>query len=305
MIKYFKLFNILFVSFLIFLLIISFHEYFGLHLNRYYPDFYFFECNYKMSYEKYTECKSQKFLYKYIWIENGLVENLQLVLLILAIVIIISSINNYNLKKNKIFKYFLIIKLFGLSFVFLEETSWMQHFLSYNTPEVVANINYQKEFNLHNISRIFNEIPRSLVLIWCCFGPILYFLIKNKIKEEMKIILLPSNRIIFISLILIFFTLPNIVVDKFNLLGWNNLHLNYAGNEFNHSRHLIFSPLIKEGFNLYQLMIILFSSNYFRFSEFQELIFYYYFFSHTIFFVHKFKYINENSNNHIKYMSES
>ena len=305
MIKYFKLFNILFISFLIFLLIISFHEYFGFNLNRYYPDFYFFECNYKMSYEQYTECESQKFLFKYIWIENGLVENLQLVLLILAIVIIISSINNYNLKKNKIFKYFLITKLFGLSFVFLEETSWMQHFLSYNTPEVVANINYQEEFNLHNISRIFNEIPRSLVLIWCCFGPILYFFIKNKIKEGMKIILLPSNRIIFISLILIFFTLPNIVVDKFNLLDWNNLHLNYAGNEFNHSRHLIFSPLIKEGFNLYQLMIILFSSNYFRFSEFQELIFYYYFFSHTIFFVHKIKYINENSNNHIKYISES
>ena len=154
MIKYFKLFNILFISFLIFLLIISFHEYFGFNLNRYYPDFYFFECNYKMSYEQYTECESQKFLFKYIWIENGLVENLQLVLLILAIVIIISSINNYNLKKNKIFKYFLITKLFGLSFVFLEETSWMQHFLSYNTPEVVANINYQEEFNLHNISRI-------------------------------------------------------------------------------------------------------------------------------------------------------
>ena len=189
--------------------------------------------------------------------------------------------------------------------MFFEETSWLQHFLSFKTPDIIENLNYQKEFNLHNISRIFNEIPRSLVLIWCCFGSISYFLIKNKINEEVKTILLPSNKILFISLVLILFTLPNIVVDKFNLLDWYNLHINYAGNELKHERHLIFSPLIKEGFDLYQFMIVLLSSNYFRFSEFQELIFYYYFYSHTLFFVHKLKYIHENSNNHIRHIPES
>jgi len=305
MIKYFKLFNILFIVFLFFLLIISFHEYFGFHLNRYYPDFYSYDCNYKMLFEQYTECKSKKLFYKNLWIENGLVENLQLILLISAIMLIIYSIIKFNLKKNKIFYYFLIVKFLGLSFVFFEETSWLQHFLSFKTPDIIENINYQKEFNLHNISRIFNEIPRSLVLIWCCFGSISYFLIKNKINEEVKIILLPSNKILFTSLVLILFTLPNIVVDKFNLLDWYNLHINYAGNEFKHERHLIFSPLIKEGFNLYQFMIVLLSSNYFRFSEFQELIFYYYFYSHTLFFVHKLKYINENSDNHIRHIPES
>ena len=305
MIKYFKLFNILFIIFLFFLLIISFHEYFGFHLNRYYPDFYSYECNYKMLFEQYTECKSKKLFYNNLWIENGLVENLQLILLILAIIPIIYSIIKYNLKKNKIFYYFLIVKFLGLSFVFFEETSWLQHFLSFKTPDLIENINYQKEFNLHNISRIFNEIPRSLVLIWCCFGSISYFLIKNNINEEVKIILLPSNKILFTSLVLILFTLPNLVVDKFNLLDWYNLHINYAGNEFKHERHLIFSPLIKEGFDLYQFMIVLLSSNYFRFSEFQELIFYYYFYSHTLFFVHKLKYIHENSNNHIRHIPES
>ena len=305
MIKYFKLFNILFIVFLFFLLIISFHEYFGFHLNRYYPDFYSYDCNYKMLFEQYTECKSKKLFYKNLWIENGLVENLQLILLISAIILIIYSIIKYNLKKNKFFYYFLIVKLLGLSFVFFEETSWLQHFLSFKTPDIIENINYQKEFNLHNISRIFNEIPRSFVLIWCCFGSISYFLIKNKINEEVKIILLPSNKILFTSLVLILFTLPNIVVDKFNLLDWYNLHINYAGNELKHERHLIFSPLIKEGFNLYQFMIVLLSSNYFRFSEFQELIFYYYFYSHTLFFVHKLKYIHENSNNHIRHIPES
>jgi hypothetical protein len=298
--KYFKLINVLFILFIIILLLISFNEYFGLHLNRYYPEFYFYECHYKLSHENYTECKSKSFWYKYIWVENGLVENLQLILLFSTIILIITSLIKINLKKLKIFKYFLILNLIGLSFIFFEETSWMQHFLLFKTPEIIENINYQKEFNLHNSFRIFNEIPRSLVLIWCCFGSISYFLLKNKVNEEVKIILLPSNKIIFISLILILFTLPNVMVDKFHLLDWYNLHINYAGNEFGHERHLIFSPLIKEGFNLYQFMIVLLSSNYFRFSEFQELIFYYYFHSHTIYFIHKLKiYINENSNNNI------
>ena len=96
MIKYFKLFNILFIIFLFFLLIISFHEYFGFHLSRYYPNFYPYECNYKLPFEQYTECKSKKLFYKNIWVENGLVENLQLVLLISAIVPIIYSIIKYN-----------------------------------------------------------------------------------------------------------------------------------------------------------------------------------------------------------------
>ena len=287
--KYFKLINVLFILFIIIILLISFNEYFGLHLNRYYPEFYFYECHHKLSYENYTECKSKNFWYKYIWIENGLVENLQLILLFLTIILIITSLFKINLKELKIFKYFLILNLIGLSFIFFEETSYMQNFLLFKTPDIIENINYQKEFNLHNSFRIFNEIPRSLILIWCCFGSISCIFIKKKINQEIKIILLPSNKIIFISLILIFFSLPHLIVDKFDLLNWNNLHLNYAGNDFKHEVHLIISPLIKEGFNIYQFMVILLSSEYFRFSEFQELIFYYYFHSHTIYFIHQLK----------------
>lgn len=298
--KYVRFANVLFILFVIIILLASFNEYFGLHLNRYYPEFFFYECHYKLPYEDYTECKSKNFWYKYIWVENGLVENLQLIFLLSTIILIVTSLSKINLNKFKNFKYFLIVNLVGLSFIFFEETSWMQHFLSFKTPNFIENINYQKEFNLHNSFRIFNEIPRSLVLIWCCFGSISYFFLKNKINEEIKIILLPSNKIIFISLILIIFTIPYLIVDKFHLLDWNNLHLNYAGNEFRHERHLIFSPLITEGFNLYQLTFVIIGSNYFRFSEFQELIFYYYFLLHTIYFINKLKiYINENSSNYL------
>ena len=43
--RYFKLINALFILFIIILLLISFNEFFGLHLNRYYPEFYFYECH--------------------------------------------------------------------------------------------------------------------------------------------------------------------------------------------------------------------------------------------------------------------
>lgn len=41
-----------------------------------------------------------------------------------------------------------------------EEISWGQTFLQWNTPEYWAQINYQKETNLHNTSRLFNQVPR-------------------------------------------------------------------------------------------------------------------------------------------------
>ncbi len=287
MIKYSKIINLLFLLVIFFLLVVSFNEYFGRFLNKYYPDFYAYKCSFKLSYEEYEECRSHNTWYKHIWIENGLVENLQLIFLFISIVILSLTLKNATFRKYKIFKIFLILKLFGISFIFFEESSWLQHFLSYQTPEILKNINYQKEFNLHNTSRIFNEIPRSIVLIWCCFSSIFFFILKKKVSSEISLILLPSNRLIGISILLILFSLPNLLADKLNLIDWYSLHLNYAGDDT--GRHLIFSPLIKEGYNLNQFMIILLSSNYFRFSELQELFFYYYFFIHTIYFTNKIK----------------
>jgi len=296
--KSFNLFFYIFIFLLIFLVSTSFHNYFGQDLNRYYPDIYPYNCHYKLSFEMYNECRSKNIWYKYIWAENGLVENLQILLLIICIIFIIINLFKLKFKNKRIFKIFLILHLLGLLYIFFEEISWLQHFLNYKTPEIIGTINNQKEFNLHNISNIFNEIPRALVLIWCSFSGISYFLLKNKISNEIKIILKPSNKILFISLILIIFTLPDLVVDKFNLLDWSLLHLNYAGNAHGHENHMIYSPLVKEGYNIKQFMIIFISSNYFRFSEFQELIFYYFFLWHTIYVIYNIKILlHENRNN--------
>ena len=41
----------------------------------------------------------------------------------------------------------------GLAFLFFgEETSWMQHYLGFATPESIKEVNAQREFNLHNLN---------------------------------------------------------------------------------------------------------------------------------------------------------
>ena len=127
------------------------------------------------------------------------------------------------------------------------------------------------------------------MLVWCSFSGISLFFLKKKISINIQTILKASNKILFISFILIIFSLPHLIVDKLNLLQWNYLHLNYIGNNFQHTMHMIYSPLIVEGYNYKQMLIIIFSSNYFRFSELQELIFYYYFLWHSIYLVYKIK----------------
>ena len=101
MIKYSKIINLLFLLFIFFLLVISFNEYFGRFLNKYYPDFYAYECSFKLSYEEYDECRSHNTLYKYIWIENGLVENLQLIFLFISIIILSLTLKNSTFRKYK------------------------------------------------------------------------------------------------------------------------------------------------------------------------------------------------------------
>jgi hypothetical protein len=129
--------------------------------------------------------------------------------------------------KNKNYpaiKIFLILEILGLSYFFLEEISYGQHIIKYNTPEFFMNLNNQKEFNLHNISNLFNELPKSLVYIWCGLAIPFVKVFKPKIKKIYSIIINPNNKLIKISVILIIFTLPNLIVSKFDLIQYNLLH---------------------------------------------------------------------------------
>ena len=75
-----------------------------------------------------------------------------------------------------------MVNILGISYIFFEEISYGQHIFNYKSPDIFLNkegflYNKQGEFNIHNISNLFNEIPRTLILIWCCLSiPIIRFL---------------------------------------------------------------------------------------------------------------------------------
>jgi hypothetical protein len=58
-----------------------------------------------------------------------------------------------------------------------EETSWGQHYFGFETPQAIAERNFQKEFNLHNSSSelrgLFDNVPRQLMLLGTIVGGII------------------------------------------------------------------------------------------------------------------------------------
>ena len=102
-----------------------------------------------------------------IWKESGLVEYLQVFFLLLTIFFISIFIKKEyfglkSLEKLLIFFYFL-----GVNYYFFEEISWGQHIFGWQSSDFFLEINSQDETNIHNVSSLFNELPRNLLFVWC------------------------------------------------------------------------------------------------------------------------------------------
>jgi len=194
-----------------------------------------------------------------LWNEGNFVENLQVLLLFFSIILIFLT-SSLIKKKNKYIYYFLIIKCIGLIYFFGEEISWGQHIFHWETHNIFLKYNIQDETNLHNISNLLNELPRTLVLIWCSFSVITVVVISKfqKVNNFIYYVICPSKNLIFISLILIFFTLPDLIIDTFNL---------HPGHLENPKLALFYDQI---------------SFNFLRLSELHELIFCYYFFIYSL-----------------------
>ncbi len=256
--------NIILIIFIVFLLVQAFDQSFGWGLNKMHPEIYF------MTFGTKDEGWSE-----FIWFENGLIETIQIAILLTTILILI----NLYFLKNKFFestliKRFVIIEIFGLSYFFFEEISWGQHFLNFDTFEFFLDkdnffYNHQREINLHNTSRIFNEFPRIFVMIWCSLSIIIFKSIKLKNSKEFSIIIVPNIKLTFISYLLLIFVVPDLIFTKLGIIDFSKLHI--IENE------------IFKGFNLGAMLSVIFSFNFFRLSELQELLFVYYFMWHSLF----------------------
>ena len=215
-------------------------------------------------YCKYFSFKVCSELFKNYWNENGFIENLQAIFVLTSIILLIKV--KLKLKQFNFIHIFIIVKIFALIYYLGEEISWGQHFFKWNSPVIFQEINNQKETNLHNISNLFDQLPRALVYIWCAFSIILVNFTKLKIYKNKDFFLLisPNIKLIYISLLLLVLSIPDIIVDFLNL---HPGHVNEFGKEITES---IFYDII--------------TFNFIRLSELHELIFSFYFLYYSIFF---------------------
>lgn len=202
-------------------------------------------------------CKEINFFNNF-WQENGFVENLQSILLFLSILLTIKYRKAY--KGNLLIRTFLIIYIFGLIYYFGEEISWGQHLFKWETSEFFVNYNNQNETNIHNISNLFDQLPRSLVLLWCGItAPVTITIQKYiKIDKDILYILCPDRKLLIISIALLCLVIPDLLIDKFGLHpGWTD----------------------QNGVRLdnFSYLFDILSFNFIRLSELHELIFSYYF----------------------------
>ena len=108
----------------------------------------------------------------FIYGEIGLMENLTVVFLLVAIIATVLFLIS-NKTSFKFLNVWMGIFLLGAIYYAGEELSWGQHFFGWDTPEQWSEVNDQKETNLHNTSAFFDQIPRAILSLGALVGGVL------------------------------------------------------------------------------------------------------------------------------------
>ena len=212
-----------------------------------------------------------------IWEENGLVESIQILLLLFSIYyfyLFLKKENQLDFLFNQIIK---IIFFLGIIYYFLEEISWGQHFINWESPLIFINFNEQNETNLHNISNLFNQLPRNLILIW---SSLTFLIIKLKFinfNKSLIFFLYPSDNLKKISYLILFFTLPNLFFENYLNLA------NIVDDNISDKTTLLWNGVVAVSiFDNIKIFIFDFLNfKFVRISELQELLFSYYIFVYS------------------------
>jgi hypothetical protein len=107
-----------------------------------------------------------------IWIESelGLVENLTVVFAIFGLTISLVAARRSARLSNRLLTGWLILFALGFLYIATEEASWGQHWIAWQTPDWLAQINRQGEANLHNVSDSLDKVPKSVVGVLLVLG---------------------------------------------------------------------------------------------------------------------------------------
>ena len=225
------------------------------------------------SYYYYSEFRYDRGGYNpLIWEENGIVEFAQVILLFLSITILLRYIKFFLKDLKKFFQIVLILYLVGLTYYFFEEISWGQHLFSWVTPDFFSKLNSQNETNLHNMSNLLNELPRTLLVLFCSLSFLFAKLINSRSKY-LSLFLFPNSKLIYISFLILIFVLPDLILDIFDIKPF-----------------FLVWEIDKHPWNFSIDLIQLLSFNFIRLSELQELLFNFYIIFHVYYLKNFFNY---------------
>ena len=209
------------------------------------------------------------------WEENGIVEFTQVVILLLSIIILFRYVKLHFKNLSKFFQIILGIYIIGLSYYFFEEISYGQHFFFWLTPEFFSKLNSQNETNFHNISNLFNELPRTILLLFCSFSFLFEKLIRFKSKN-LALFIMPNSKLMYLSCLILLFVIPDLIRDIFDIKPFF-----FSWEVANHSSSYF-------SVDLTQLLTFTFI----RLSELQELLFNLYIISHVYYLKNFFYFLD-------------
>jgi len=261
----FKISFIALIIFTIFLLIEGFFWYFSAKLSWFCFDTLSFSrwCVDNWVDQKYNIFDRYKVGYNpLIWNENGVIEIFQILFLFISIIYFLKILIFKIREKKNLFYFILFFYFTCLLYYFFEEISWGQHFFGWRSPNFFIEHNNQNETNFHNISNLLDQLPRSLLSIWCSLSfVIIIFFRKFNFNEDYHIFILPTKKLKYISFLLLIFILPDLILDLFIQPDYKTtLKINFTD------------------------IVIFFSFNFIRLSEYQELLFTFYILNHSIYF---------------------
>ena len=114
-------------------------------------------------------------VYRIFWqSELGPVETGTVVVLLSGILAGLMALQKVGKLPTRWLTGWLILAIVGSIYFCGEEASWGQHWLGWETPQAMSNLNDQDETNLHNTSSWLDQKPRLLLELGGLVGGLLY-----------------------------------------------------------------------------------------------------------------------------------
>ena len=148
--------------------------------------------------------------------ELGVVESIQVVVLMVALMYGIAVLRMPAVREHRGLLPWSVLICAGCAFLIGEETSYGQHFMGWQTPDWLADVNKQRETNIHNMSSWFNEKPRVLLELGVIAGGIVHPLMQRFAGRGLIAKpwwLMPTAACLACALIAEFSTLPERLSD--------------------------------------------------------------------------------------------